>query len=81
MLISSMTEMISIGIVVPFIGALLDPEQVFNHPSARAIIDFFEINQPQDLLLPITFAFSLAAVAAGLSGLLFYILQHDLFFG
>ena len=66
MLISSMTEMISIGIVVPFIGALLDPEQVFNHPSARAIIDFFEINQPQDLLLPITFAFSLAAVAAGL---------------
>ena len=66
MLISSMTEMISIGIVVPFIGALLDPEQVFNHSSAKAIIDFFEINQPQDLLLPITFAFSLAAVAAGL---------------
>ena len=66
MLLSSLTEMISIGIVVPFIGALVNPEQVFYHPSARVMVDFFELNQPQDLLLPITFAFCLAALAAGL---------------
>ena len=65
LLLSSLTEMISIGIVVPFIGALVNPEQVFYHPSVRVMVEF-RLNQPQDLLLPITFAFCLAALAAGL---------------
>ncbi len=66
MLLSSMAEMIGIGTVVPFLGALINPQQVFNHPSAQPILDFFDVGRPQDLLLPLTFIFCVATVAAGL---------------
>ena len=66
MLLSSMAEMISISAVVPFLGALINPEKVFNHPSAQPILIFFGISRSQDLLLPLTFIFCVAAVAAGL---------------
>lgn len=66
MLLSSMAEMISISAVVPFLGALINPEKVFNHPSAQPILIFFGIGRSQDLLLPLTFIFCVAAVAAGL---------------
>lgn len=66
MMLASMAEMISIGAVVPFLGALINPEQVFNHPSTQPSLAFFGIRNPQDLLLPLTFIFCLAAVTAGL---------------
>lgn len=66
MLLSSMAEMISIGAVVPFLGALINPEQVFGHPYVQPILGFFDIGRSQDLLLPLTLVFCLAAVAAGL---------------
>lgn len=66
MLLSSMAEMISIGAVVPFLGALINPEQVFGHPSVQPILDICNVGHPQDLLLPLTLVFCLAAVAAGL---------------
>jgi ABC-type multidrug transport system fused ATPase/permease subunit len=66
MLLSSIAEMISIGAVVPFLGALINPEQVFNHPSAQPILAFFGIGRTHDLLLPLTVIFCAAAVAAGL---------------
>jgi len=61
-----MAEMVSIGAVVPFLGALINPEQVFDHRLAQPLLVFLGVNQPQDLLLPLTFIFCLAAVAAGL---------------
>lgn len=66
MLLSSMAEMISIGAVVPFLGALINPERVLNHPSAQPILVFLDISRSQDLLLPLTFIFCAAAVAAGI---------------
>ena len=66
MLLSSMAEMISIGAVVPFLGALINSERVLNHPSAQPILVFLDISRSQDLLLPLTFIFCAAAVAAGI---------------
>ena len=66
MMLSSMAEMVSIGAVVPFLGALISPEQVFNHHLAQPILAFSGVSRPQDVLLPLTFIFCLAAVAAGL---------------
>ena len=66
MMLSSMAEMVSIGSVVPFLGALINPEQVFNHHLAQPILVFMGVSRPQDVLLPLTFIFCLAAVAAGL---------------
>lgn len=61
-----MAEMISIGAVVPFLGALINPEQVLNHPMAQPILVFLGVSHAQDLLLPLTLIFCVAAVAAGL---------------
>lgn len=66
MLLSSVAEMISIGAVVPFLGALVNPDRVFNHPSAQPILVFFDVGHSQDLLLPLTSIFCIAAIAAGL---------------
>jgi ATP-binding cassette, subfamily B, bacterial PglK len=66
MLLSSMAEMISIGAVVPFLGALINPEHVFNHPSAQPILVLLGVGRAEDLLLPLTFIFCVAALAAGL---------------
>jgi ABC-type multidrug transport system fused ATPase/permease subunit len=66
MLLSSMAEMVSIGAVVPFLGALVNAEQVFNRYSAQPILSFIGVGSAQDLLLPFTFIFCLSAVAAGL---------------
>jgi len=65
MLLASMAEMISIGAVVPFLGTLINPEKVFHHSYAQPIIIFFSIDRAQDLLLPLTFIFCVATVAAG----------------
>ncbi|MBC2770570.1 ABC transporter ATP-binding protein [Pusillimonas minor] len=66
MLLSSMAEMLSIGAVVPFLSALVNPEKVFNHVSARSFIVLFSIDRPQDILFPLTAIFCVAALVAGL---------------
>lgn len=66
MMLCSVAEMISIGSVVPFLGALINPAQVFSHPSAAPILGYFGNSRSQDLLLPLTIIFCAAAVAAGL---------------
>lgn len=70
MLLASAAEMISIGAVLPFLGVLIDPARVFVHPAAKSFIALFSIEQPQQLLLPLTVTFCLAAVGAGLLRLL-----------
>lgn len=66
MLISSMAEVISLGAVVPFVGALTNPERVFNDPAAQQIIHFFKVDSPESLVAFITLSFCIAAILAGL---------------
>ena len=70
MVLCSIAEMVSIGAVVPFLGALINPDQVFGHPSAAPILGHFGNGRSQDLLLPLTIIFCIAALAAGLLRLL-----------
>lgn len=65
-LLGSMAEIISLGAVVPFIGVLVQPEKIFFSDYTQPFINFFNIANPQDLILPLTLAFVLAAVFAGL---------------
>ena len=66
MLLSSIAEMISIGAVVPFLGALINPEQVYNHHLAQPLLVFLDVGHTKDLLFLLTFFFCAAVVAAGL---------------
>lgn len=62
MLISVFAEMISIGAVIPFLGALTAPDKLFSAAGIQPVIKFFEIQSADELLLPMTLAFVIAAI-------------------
>jgi len=65
MILASFAEIISIGAVLPFLAILTDPARIFVHPTAEPIIEVLGLTEPNQLLLPFTFAFGLAALFAG----------------
>ena len=65
MLLASVTEIISIGALLPFLAVLSDPNRVFDNPSADFFISTLGISSPGELLFPLTVIFGLAAVLAG----------------
>lgn len=70
MVFASFAEILSIGAVLPFLGVLTAPEQVFAHPAAQPIIQALGLTAPVQLLLPLTIAFGVAALIAGTMRLL-----------
>ena len=64
-LVASVAEVVSLGAVLPFIGILTQPEQVFQSPWLADFIIFFGINSGDQLILPLAVAFGLAAIVAG----------------
>ena len=70
MSLCSFAEVISIGAMLPFLAILTDPTRVFLHPSAQPIIRALEFTEPQQLLMPLTIAFGVAALGAGAMRLL-----------
>ena len=65
MLISALTEVISLGAVLPFIGVLVAPEQVYSHPIVLPIAQYFQIDSAKELVLPLTLIFISIALVAG----------------
>jgi len=65
MILTSFAEVFSIGAVLPLLTALMSPEMVFEHPFAQSFIQFLGLTSPDQLLLPMTFIFGLAALIAG----------------
>lgn len=65
MLLSAFAEVVSLGAIVPFIGILTAPEQVFAYPGVAEVALSFGLDSAAQLLLPITVVFVLAAVVAG----------------
>jgi len=70
MILTSFAEIFSIGAVLPFLGVLTAPNRVFEHPAAQSFIQILEITSPEQLLLPLTIIFGLAALTAGAMRLL-----------
>lgn len=70
MILASFAEILSIGAVLPFLGVLTAPGRVFEHPAAQPFIQALGLNTPDQLLLPLTIAFGLAALMAGAMRLL-----------
>ena len=65
MFLASCAEVLSIGAVLPFLGALMAPEKVFAHPLAQPIISTLALTEANQLSLPLTAAFIFAAVFSG----------------
>ena len=64
-IIASFAEILSIGAVLPFIGALTQPEKLYSNTMLQPFLKIFNITNPTELLLPLTIAFSIAALIAG----------------
>jgi len=65
MVVSAFFEVVSLGAVLPFIGILISPERVFNHPVVYNLAQGVGITSAHQLMLPLTVVFSFAALAAG----------------
>jgi ABC-type multidrug transport system fused ATPase/permease subunit len=65
MLLSAITEVMSLGAVLPFLGVLISPDLVFYNPIVFELARFYSITSPQQLVLPLTLAFAIAAFLAG----------------
>ncbi|HEY4365950.1 MAG TPA: ABC transporter ATP-binding protein [Steroidobacteraceae bacterium] len=65
MVLSAFAEVVSLGAVLPLLGILTAPERVFAVPAVGRIAQQFGMTSAQQLVLPITVAFSVAALAAG----------------
>ncbi|NTW68467.1 MAG: ABC transporter ATP-binding protein [Chlorobiaceae bacterium] len=70
MLLSSFSEILSIGSLLPFLGVLTAPQQVFQHDAAQPIIHALGLTTPSQLLLPLTIVFGSASLIAGVMRLL-----------
>lgn len=70
MIFVSFAEILSIGAVLPFLGVLISPNRIFEHPALQPLILAMDFNSAEELLLPITIAFGLAALVAGVLRLL-----------
>jgi len=65
MILTSMFEVISIGAVIPFLGVLIEPSSIFELPAAQPLIQFFDLDQPTQIILPISALFASAVLMAG----------------
>ena len=62
---ASLAEIISIGAVLPFLGILTAPEQVYQHSLMQPVIQILGLTEPKQLILPLTILFITAALLAG----------------
>jgi len=70
MIIASILEVVSLGIVLPFLGVLTAPEQIFQHAYAQPLVSALVLSEPSQLILPITILFIIAVLLAGIVRLL-----------
>ena len=65
MLFSSLAEVLSLAAVLPFLAVLTNPASLWSQPGVQQWAPRIGISNAQELLLPITVTFALAALAAG----------------
>lgn len=66
MVLASISEVFSVGMVIPFLGALTDPDKFFMLPIIQPLLKFFGIYSSSELLLPLTLIFSVALILVGI---------------
>ena len=66
MLFSAVTEVVSLGTVLPFLSVLSAPDLIFNHVVFGPLVRSLGFSAADQLLLPFTILFVVATVVAGL---------------
>ena len=63
-ILSSMLEVVSLGAVLPFLGILIDPEKMHSMQEVQSLIQFANITNPTELILPVTIIFIVVVLIA-----------------
>ena len=75
MIISSISEVASIGSILPFLGVITSPDTVYHHEYAQPIVDFFGWQNSDEIVLPFTTIFIVAIlVSSSIRILLIYVM-------
>ena len=64
MLLSSLSEMISLGAIFPFLSAISNPERLLNNPRLQSIFALFQIGTPKQLITSLAVGFVIAIFLA-----------------
>jgi ABC-type multidrug transport system fused ATPase/permease subunit len=64
-IVSAFAELASLGAVIPFIGALTEPDRLLKWPIIARFAHAFGITTPDQLLLPMAIGFAVIALIAG----------------
>jgi ATP-binding cassette subfamily B protein len=70
MIMASLSEIITVSAILPFLGVLTAPEKIFQHHLMQPLVQILEITEPNQLILPITIIFIIAVLLAGIIRLL-----------
>ena len=70
MVLGSISEVASIGLIIPFLGALSSPETLDQNDFFAPLISFLQVNSPESLLLPLTIVFVISVIFSGIVRLL-----------
>ena len=81
MILASFAEILSIGSVIPFLGALTNPEKVFYEPVLQPMISLLDLKQPDELVIPFTIIFCFLALFSGLLRFILIFLTNHISFG
>lgn len=65
MLVSGLAEVVSLAAVVPFLGVISNPNQLWEIQIIQTIARSLSLREPTELLIPITVLFGTAALIAG----------------
>jgi ABC-type multidrug transport system fused ATPase/permease subunit len=64
-LVGAFAEVVSLGVVLPFLSILIVPEKVFNHPVVADMAPAWGVHSAEQLVLPLTVGFVVIALVAG----------------
>jgi ABC-type multidrug transport system fused ATPase/permease subunit len=78
MFIASIAEIISISAILPFLGILTNPQVVFNNNYSKPFLELFKINNPNELLFPVTIFFVTAISFSGMIRIMLMWIQIEL---
>lgn len=65
MIVVSFVEVVTLGSVIPFLGALSNPEKIFSSQIAEPIINYLGIDTPSQIIIPFTLMFCFFSLLSG----------------
>jgi ABC-type multidrug transport system fused ATPase/permease subunit len=66
MVVASISEIISLGSILPFLGALLSPETILRFPIVAELSEYISFGDSNEVMILATGIFAAAAITAGL---------------